>query len=54
MIKNEASVGEVREFESAEAHELEGVEIGLALAESCEKRLELLEMIYVIASFKNC
>lgn len=41
MIEDEASVVEIGEGESAEANELECEELGLAMAESSEKRLEL-------------
>lgn len=48
VIEEEASVAEIGEGESAEANELECEELGLAMAESDEKRLELLEMVEVI------
>lgn len=49
MVEDEAGVVEVGEGERAEADELEGEEVGLAMAESEEKRLELLQMVEVIA-----
>lgn len=44
-VENEASISEVREFESAEANKLEVVEVGLGVAKCNEKGLELFEMV---------
>ena len=49
MVEDEASIREVGECEGAEAEELEGVEVGLGVAQGGEVRLELLEMVEVVA-----
>lgn len=44
----------VRERESAEADQLKGVKLCLAVAKDGEKGLKLLEMVEVIAFCKYC
>ncbi|KAJ6433816.1 hypothetical protein OIU84_017507 [Salix udensis] len=48
-VKNEASIVKVVELEKATANQFEGVEIGLRVAEDCQKGLELFKVIEMIA-----
>ena len=49
VVEDEACIGEVRESEGAEANKLEGVEVGVGMAESGEVTLKLLQMVQMIA-----
>lgn len=53
MIEDGASIVEVAELENAETDELEGVELGLGMAEGDEEGLELLQMVEMTASFED-
>lgn len=48
-VKDRAGVGEIRKREDRVSDELEGEELGLAMAESDEVGLELVEMFDVFA-----
>lgn len=54
VVENEASIAKVGERDGAKAHELGGVELGLAMAEGDEMCLKLLEVMEMAAFLKHC
>jgi len=49
VVEDEVCIREVGESEGAEAKELEGVEVGVGVAESGEVTLKLLQVVQIIA-----
>jgi len=49
VVEDEVCIGEVGESDGAETKELEGIEVGVGVAESGEVTLNLLQMLQIIA-----